>query len=160
MQVVVEASKTGQKAHDVGIFAQFKLLVKDDAGRTAFILYDGVLRKSKDGNWWVSPPAKKVDTNEGEKWLKHWYLYPDDRDVRFETEQWIVNEVIKQIGDPNVPGDSSSNRATSTSTGGNKSRAPFAPTGGKPAGGTGRVNSPFSGSSITPGGDGFPMGGN
>jgi hypothetical protein len=155
MQVVVEASATSQKAHEAGIFAQFRLLVKDESNRVALVLYDGALRKGKDG-WWVSPPSKQIEAANGEKkYLKHWYLYPDDRDVRNSTEQWIIEEIMKQIGDPEkaIRSDNQGGTSQGNTNRAGGSRAPFAPApaGNKP---TGRVNSPFSGSSIAPGNDG------
>jgi hypothetical protein len=162
MDVVVRASKTNQKAHDAGIFAQVEILLKD-GNDIKFRLCDAILRKNKEGKWWIAAPSRAVEVQGTTKYYRYWWIYPEDQDRRREAEDWIVSEVLKQIGDPNevaAPKNQGAYQSDSQQQAAPaKTRAPFAPSGGgsKPQG-QGRINSPFGSGSLVPGGQDFALG--
>jgi hypothetical protein len=129
MEIEVKAYPTSQKSHDVGIYANVELQLKE-GGRVLFSLRDATLRKSKDGNgWWISEPSRKVSTANGDKYYRYWWFSPGDpkddsnRAARNDSERWIVGEVLKQIGDPNQSLEARGNKTTPATT--TQARTPF-----------------------------------
>ena len=111
LKMVVRARPSSTKAHSAGIFATFEIDLVDTEGDVVVAtLSDGTLRRGDKG-YWITGPSKQV----GEKWYKHWRLYPQsDRDAQNRCENWILTEISKQIPDPTVPVDNPGKPAAAT----------------------------------------------
>jgi len=90
------------KQLNVGIHGSVNLEIVSDEGFALARLNGITVRKSKAGSQFLSMPSFKVTGKEGDKWLKHFALFPFGDDSDYNNKQKenlakLTHEVLRLI---------------------------------------------------------------
>lgn len=110
-----------QKQKSVGIHGSASVEIVSDEGAVVARLSGITVRESKTGNKFLSMPSFKVSGKEGDKWLKHFNLFPLGEDADYNNSQKegmakFTNEVLRLLDEKSSGNNEPDQPAKTTST--------------------------------------------
>jgi len=101
----VTAQKATQEMINSRMYGRVTIDVVSPDGIVLARMRDALVKWSDQrGTYFLSFPSKKVTVQGQEKYYDNWYLFPEmQRDERDRWMEWVMGQVMAQIGNPLEP---------------------------------------------------------
>lgn len=130
----ITATKASAEQINSKIYGRVQVDVVTPEGQVVARMFDGIVRwaapnqNRAQGTYFLSPPSRQAEVQGQKRYFDHWRLFPDmERDQRDQWNDWVMQQVLAQLGNPAEPATQAPQQGYGTPPGGPPQQQPQAP---------------------------------